>query len=219
MFIVILFYTLTLVSSLSGFASKKSSLSQSQLPADDVPCRCGSELDYYLCCKPLHQSPETIKSPIDLIRARYSAYAADNTDFIIASTSSTSSDYEHYLATNPNKDKAFKRWAKDLRFNFKDYHFVRMEVVSSEEETADRALVVFRQLAIRKGDNTMYPTEERSTVIRTSTQGGGWLYEKGEVVRPPIDVAQVMMETWPALVGLELMPNSIDDDVAEQKEL
>ena len=96
------------------------------------------------------------------------------------------------------------RWIKDLRFNFKDYRFVRMEIVDSSIDN-NQAKVTFRQLAIRKTDNVMYPTQEVSLLIKA--ESGQWLYEKGDVTRPPAEVAMTMMETWPEMMGIELVPN------------
>lgn len=193
-------------SALSGFGVKKPSGSPvSSFPPDDSSCKCGSELDYSICCKPFHMKTAIASTPIELTRTRYSAYAIGLMEYIVASTSSTSSDYIHYEATTPSKEKAVKRWIKDLKFNFKDYRFVRMEVVSSQSadpllpgsststgsltvplETAE---VTFRQLAIRKGDNVMYPTEETSSLVRG--EGGEWLYVSGVVTRPPSEVSVV----------------------------
>jgi hypothetical protein len=104
---------------------------------------------------------------------------------------------------------------KDLRFNFKDYFMVKMELVDVQESTT-QAEVTFRQLAIRKNDNTMYPTEEVSTLLKS--ESGVWTYEKGVVVRPPVEISQVMMESWPELMGMQLLPNADDETILNYQE-
>lgn len=96
---------------LAGFGVKKSSPIKVVTPEDTSQCSCGSLVEYSKCCKPLHLAPDRITSPEDLIRSRYSAYANDNFEFILDTTSSTSPDYEHYLSITPTKDKAMKRWS------------------------------------------------------------------------------------------------------------
>ena len=87
-----------------------------------------------------------------------------------------------------------------------------MEVVDVQIEQ-NNAFITFHQLAIRKSDNVMYPTQEVSTLVRADS--GQWLYEKGDVTRPPADVAMKMMETWPELMGIELVPNLGDPEPEE----
>ena len=91
-----------------------------------------------------------------------------------------------------------------MRFNFKDYRFVRTEIVDSSIDQ-NQAKVTFRQLAIRKTDNVMYPTQEVSSLVKA--ESGQWLYVKGDVTRPPSEVAMTIMETWPEMMGIELVPN------------
>ena len=67
------------------------------LPEDDVKCFCASEKSYIDCCKPKHMESSVRSSASDLIRARFSAYATANTDFIIATTSDQSPDFEYVI--------------------------------------------------------------------------------------------------------------------------
>jgi hypothetical protein len=97
------------MTALSGFGVKKTSITKNII-SDDSLCKCGSTATYTTCCKPFHGNPNSIYTPHDLIKSRYSAYATDNMEFIVTTTSTTSPDYIHYLATNPTKDKAFKRY-------------------------------------------------------------------------------------------------------------
>jgi len=46
-------------------------------------CPCGSDADYEDCCGPCHQSPLKAPTAEALMRARYSAYAMGNRDFVL----------------------------------------------------------------------------------------------------------------------------------------
>jgi hypothetical protein len=70
------------------------------------------------------------------------------------------------------------------------------------------ASVKWRHLAIRKGDNLMFPIEEVSALLKTEDK---WTYVKGDVVRPDPEMSQVMMSDWPAMIGLEL---KVDEEKA-----
>ena len=220
--VVALFSFAQNVLSLGGFGVKKvspststtSSISSYVPPSDAAPCPCTSSLNYENCCKPYHSQSTEESSPAGVIRARYSAYAMRNYEYIIDSTSTTSTDFEYYESTTPTKEKARRKWVKDLKFNFKDYHMVKMEI-DCEEDIGDKesATVTYRQLAIRIADNVMFPTQETSHLVLSPANGEGkrqWRYVRGDVARPSSELASVMMETWPGLVGLELKPGMAD---------
>jgi len=49
-------------------------------------CPCGSAQPYSRCCEPLILGAKSAPTPEALMRARYSAYAKTEVDFIIATT-------------------------------------------------------------------------------------------------------------------------------------
>jgi len=49
-------------------------------------CPCGSNQPYSQCCEPLIRGKKAAQTPEALMRARYSAYAKTEVDFIIATT-------------------------------------------------------------------------------------------------------------------------------------
>jgi SEC-C motif domain protein len=49
------------------------------------PCPCGSGKKYKKCCRPYHAGLAA-PTPVDLLRARYSAYVLRNIDFIMKTT-------------------------------------------------------------------------------------------------------------------------------------
>lgn len=171
-------------------------------------CMCGSDILYQSCCKSFHEG--SINDPSSLIRSRYSAYATSNIDYIISTTSKTSSDYIAFIDTPIAPTNGLKRWAKSIRSNMLDqYRYIRMEVDSIViSESGLDASVKWRHLAIRKEDNLMFPIEEVSALIKAEEK---WTYVKGDVVRPDPELSQIMMTDWPAMIGLEL---KVDEEKA-----
>ncbi len=49
-----------------------------------APCPCASELPYANCCAPLHAQAQLADTPQALMRARYSAYALGDVDYLLA---------------------------------------------------------------------------------------------------------------------------------------
>jgi SEC-C motif-containing protein len=51
----------------------------------NAPCPCGSGKKYKKCCRPYHQGVD-VSSPVDLLRARYTAYVLRDIDYLIKTT-------------------------------------------------------------------------------------------------------------------------------------
>ena len=52
----------------------------------DKNCYCGSLITFELCCQKLINFSQNAKSPEDLMRSRYSAYATQAIDYLVATT-------------------------------------------------------------------------------------------------------------------------------------
>lgn len=169
----------------------------------DSNCPCGSGTSYGKCCSPFHSHEQEPLDPVALIRSRYSAYALENLDYIVETTSSNSPDYLAYIESPIGARNGKKKWIKDIRRNMIDtFAYVRMEVDSMEVESDDCSIVYYRHLAIRKLDNIFYPILEKAYCRLTD---GVWKYEKAEVQRPEAELSQKMMEDWPLIAGLKLV--------------
>lgn len=140
-----------------------------RLPAKGAACACGSSQSYEECCKPCHEAVRA-EDPLELVRARYAAYAYRLPDFLI---DTTSPEHEEWQA-----DRA--AWKKEL-LNFCDT-FVCDGLEVGEQQPADAADAVkvsFRAKLVQKGAIKMLDLLETSTLVRGAE--GGWLYAKGEV--------------------------------------
>ena len=60
----------------------------------DVSCACGSKRTYANCCKKFHDSGEAPDDPVNLIRARYSAFAYRLPGYIMRTTAQGSADWK-----------------------------------------------------------------------------------------------------------------------------
>jgi hypothetical protein len=66
-----------------------------RVPKDpEVSCACGSKRTYANCCKKFHDSGEAPDDPVNLIRARYSAFAYRLPGYIMRTTAQGSADWK-----------------------------------------------------------------------------------------------------------------------------
>lgn len=136
----------------AGFGASKAEVANPKL-GSDAKCGCGSQVKYVECCQKIHTS-QAAPSPELLIQSRYSAYANDDAEFIIATTSSLSPDYAAFMDTALAPQNRVKRWAKSIRQTMiTDYFFTRFEI-ESVTITRDEATVAWHHLAIGKADNS-----------------------------------------------------------------
>jgi uncharacterized protein YchJ len=195
----------------AGFGGRTTSIETNTLgknaaaTIDSSNCPCGSTKAHEDCCKP-SLSALYASSPEELIRARYCAYASDNVDYIIATTSTKSSDYLAFIETPIAPQNGLKRWAKSIRSTMINEYFYTRHEIDAVDSSGESIVVTWRHLAIRKSDNVMYPIKETSFLEKID---GKYFYVKGEVIRPSPEESSSMTSTWPDLVGLVLKP--IDD--------
>lgn len=71
------------------------------------PCPCGSSESYSRCCGRIHKDVNAYKSATasEVVRARYSAYAKKQADFLMASTHPLHKDF----------DADLKRWKEQIK--------------------------------------------------------------------------------------------------------
>ena len=71
-----------------------------RLPAKGAACACGASQSYEECCKPCHEAVRA-EDPLELIRARYAAYAYRLPDFLIDTTSPEHEEWQVTLTLTP----------------------------------------------------------------------------------------------------------------------
>lgn len=151
--------------------------------AASAPCPCGSGLGYAKCCGKLHKDPKAFASAKaeQVVRARYSAYAKREIDFIIGSTHPLNkgfiSDIEH--------------WKEQIRINCYDNFILNSCEIVEEvyEGNGDSQTAKVKFVA----KMTQVDSREKSAFMETSTferagkhiANGAWLYKEGAIETAP----------------------------------
>ena len=106
-------------------------------------CYCGSGKSYEECCKPIIKNERKAKTAEELMRARYSAYAAKEIDFIMDST------VQNQTGNMPRE--AVEKWAK--KTDWKRLEIVSVEKGGEEDTTGN---VVFKAYSLLDGAMLIY---------------------------------------------------------------
>lgn len=86
-------------------------------------CPCGSAKKYKKCCRRYHNGMK-IPTPTDLVRARWSAYALNDADFIMDTTHPDNEEYDENRA----------RWRIRIEAYCLRNIFNELEIVSAEDD-------------------------------------------------------------------------------------
>lgn len=132
-----------------------------------MQCPCGSGSLYTDCCGKYHQGavPE---NALALMRSRYSAYALDLPDYIMATT--------HPL--NPSYDKDTLRWRSSIKEFSRHTKFENLTIINFED-VVDAAFVTFRATLSQQGKDVSFTEKSRFEKINNR-----WLYHSGEFIKP-----------------------------------
>lgn len=127
-------------------------------------CYCGSGSDFASCCAPLLEGSRPATTAEQLMRARYSAYATRQIDFIMGSTlpaSRADSDME-----------AMRAWAEQAEWE-------SLEVVSTDKGQAGDAQGEVEFIARYRMNAIPQQHHERSLFVK---QDGAWFFKDGKVL-------------------------------------
>ena len=128
------------------------------------PCPCCSAESYKACCRRFHEGrlPE---NALQLMRSRYSAYALDIPDYIIATTH----------PANPHYSENRDAWKEDISQFSRSSSFRKLEILDFKEK-GTLATVTFTA-HIFQGSRDVTFTEKSSF----EKVNGRWLYQSGEI--------------------------------------
>ena len=124
-----------------------------------MPCPCGSQMKYKLCCQKYHKGAHA-KDALTLMKSRYSAYAASEANYIIKTTHPRNLEFQD--------DK--KNWRKNIENFCQQNNFLGLEILSYESQNL-YAFVTFKA-SLSSGE--LY---EKSRFVKF---GASWLYLDGE---------------------------------------
>jgi SEC-C motif-containing protein len=129
-------------------------------------CPCGSGKDFSDCCEPIITETRKAQTAAELMRARYSAFAKVQTDFLLSSL--------HPARRAAHDQKETHLWAAKSQWN-------RLEIISTEKggENDETGMVEFVAHYTVKGERTRH--HERATFNKVD---GEWFFDDGEAVLP-----------------------------------
>lgn len=128
-------------------------------------CHCCSGQEYEQCCGVYHKGALP-KTPLLLMRSRYSAYCLGLIDYIIETTHP-----DHHDFTQKREE-----WKKQLRAFSSHTHFEKLEILSCEEMGANTGYVTFTAHLRQAGQDRTFT--ERSLFEKVNDK---WLYRSGTI--------------------------------------
>lgn len=129
-------------------------------------CPCCSGKEYAQCCERFHRG-ELPQNALELMRSRYSAYALNKPEYIIATTH----------PANPHYVQDQVAWKKGIEEFIRHTVFHKLEILELQEEK-EWATVTFTAYLSQGGEDTTFT--ERSEFERVK---GQWLYREGILTR------------------------------------
>jgi len=121
----------------------------------NAPCPCGSRQKYKKCCRRYHLGA-LAPDALTLMKSRYSAYAFEQADYIIATTHPSSPEYTDDTA----------QWKKEIVAFGRHTEFIRLEIV--EHTPKEKEAFVHFKAHLSSGI-----LEEKSRFV---FEKGRWLY-------------------------------------------
>jgi len=129
-------------------------------------CPCGSDKPYSECCESIIKGEQPAQSPEAVMRARYSAYAQNETDYLLNSLHPDKRD-DH----NPEETR---RWAESAEWH--GLEIVNTEGGGPEDTEGD---VEFRATFTHKGER-----QTHHELAHFQKEDDTWYYLEGEPVKP-----------------------------------
>lgn len=125
-------------------------------------CVCGSRRTLLKCCGPFISGDDTPRTPSELMRSRYAAYAFNDADYIIATT-----DPEGPLWQDDED-----AWRESIADFSRRCDFEGVDVMSAKVD-GDEATVHFRAKLKQGGDDASFEELSKFVLIDET-----WLYHK-----------------------------------------
>ena len=137
-------------------------------------CPCGSGVDYAACCQPIIRGKQPAKTAEQLMRARYSAHAKVEIDFLYDSTHPDHREgYDH---------KGTRKWAEKSAWH--GLEILGTTGGGAKDKTGEVEFIArFRDKeGVRRHHEIGHFEKKR----------GRWLFTEGEMVKPkPLSVSKV----------------------------
>jgi SEC-C motif-containing protein len=129
-------------------------------------CPCGSDIAYTACCEPFINGEKQPETAEQLMRARYSAYVAKETDFLLTSL--------HPDHRDGYDEEQTKQWADDSAWE-------GLEIVNTENGGKDDAIGTVEFIAHYTVKDEKYTHHERAEFKKHDDV---WYFTDGAAVPP-----------------------------------
>ena len=129
-------------------------------------CPCGSQKKYKHCCRVFHYG-EKPNSALELMKSRYSAFASNDSKYIIDTTHRENPDFTHDI----------EEWKNNIHEFVDHSDFKKLEIIDSTQNE-NEAYVTFKATIFQGAIDVSFI--EKSKFLRVNNQ---WLYHSGEFIK------------------------------------
>lgn len=129
-------------------------------------CPCGSQKKYKKCCRMFHYGEQTAQNALELMKSRYSAFAAFEPDYIINTTHRDNTEY----TTDIDK------WKKEIHDFFDHSDFKSLDILEFIDGKTE-AFVTFKANIFQGAIDVSFT--EKSKFVKANNM---WLYHSGEFI-------------------------------------
>ncbi|KAK4525966.1 hypothetical protein GAYE_SCF18G3875 [Galdieria yellowstonensis] len=140
---------------------------KSRVPSDDAICICGTGRVYKRCCRPFHVGESEPRTALELLRARFSAFAYRLSKYIMGTTHISNEDW--------TSDRL--SWENSILEFCDQYTFVSLDILENKVAGPDITYILFRANLVEKGEPVNFI--ERSKFLKDRNR---WYYASGRLV-------------------------------------
>ncbi|GJQ08579.1 hypothetical protein GpartN1_g370.t1 [Galdieria partita] len=140
---------------------------KSRAPSEDALCICGTGRVYKRCCRPFHIGESEPRTALELLRARFSAFAYRLSKYIMGTTHISNEDW--------TADRL--AWENSILEFCDQYSFVSLDILENKIAGPDITYILFRANLVEKGEPVNFI--ERSKFVKDRNR---WYYASGRLV-------------------------------------
>ena len=129
------------------------------------PCPCGSKQKYKKCCKIFHNGSH-VKTALELMKSRYSAFVISNYQYIIKTTHEENKEYTNDI----------NLWKNSILEFSSNCNFRNLEIMNFIEGETE-SYVTFRATIFQEEQDISFT--EKSKFLKVNNR---WLYHSGEFI-------------------------------------
>ena len=126
---------------------------------EGVLCACGSKKSYRFCCELIHKDIFLAKTPLELMKSRYTAYVLGKIDYLMTS---------HHSSTRPMEEKEeILAWSQNV-------DWLGLEIIEADDVINSEGFVTFKAKFKENGENQVIFEKSRFMM-----ENNHWTYIDG----------------------------------------